>query len=340
MNKRQNKKSSLFLAALLVMALFLAACGTATGTASAAETKPATVGETAELVEEVAQSVEIQETTVDDDPIGSEPAPIVQEAPVSGGNEQNGPGQGIHITPQGDLGDDEIAALLYMREEEKLARDVYLAMYDVWGVPIFANIAGSEQAHMDAVANLIQAYGLQDPAAGKAAGQFENEDLQALYNQLLTQGQQSLEAALLVGGAIEEIDILDLQERLAQTNNEAIIQVYQNLLAGSVNHLGAFSMNLERQTGNAYQLQYMSQGAYEALLGEASGRGTGAGGSNGGGQGNNDGAGSSGQGNGGNGRGQGNSSSDGGQGQGNSGNGQGKGNGRQGQGNGGGQNTQ
>ena len=40
------------------------------------------------------------------------------------------------------LTDDEAAALAYLREEEKLARDVYLTLADTWQLPIFANIAG------------------------------------------------------------------------------------------------------------------------------------------------------------------------------------------------------
>ena len=40
--------------------------------------------------------------------------------------------------------------ILYMREEEKLARDVYLTLYELWGAEIFANISESEQQHMDA----------------------------------------------------------------------------------------------------------------------------------------------------------------------------------------------
>ena len=36
----------------------------------------------------------------------------------------------------------EVEALQYMREEEKLARDVYLALYEEWQLPIFQTIAG------------------------------------------------------------------------------------------------------------------------------------------------------------------------------------------------------
>lgn len=113
-----------------------------------------------------------------------------------------------------------------MREEEKLAHDVYAALYEIWGLPVFQNIAVSEQAHTDSVLGLLQAYGLADPAAGNGPGQFSDPTLQNLYDQLMAQGSQSLLDALRVGATIEEVDILDLQARLAQTTNAAITQVY------------------------------------------------------------------------------------------------------------------
>ena len=129
-----------------------------------------------------------------------------------------------------------------MVEEEKLARDVYSYLYQQWNLAIFNNITGSEQKHMDSIKDLFVRYDLEDPSNAQA-GVFENADLQALYNQLITQGSQSLQEALLVGGLIEEIDILDLQERLAQTDQEDIQLVFESLLNGSSNHLNAFSSN-------------------------------------------------------------------------------------------------
>ncbi len=169
-------------------------------------------------------------------------------------------------SPNALLSDAEAEGLLYMREEEKLARDVYLTLYDEWGQTIFQNIAASEQQHMDMVLTLLNTYGLEDPAAGKDVGEFTNPELQALYDQLVAQGRQSLADALKVGAAIEEIDILDLRERLAQTDKADIQTVYQNLMSGSENHLRAFTGTLERQTGEVYQPQYLSPEDYEAIL--------------------------------------------------------------------------
>jgi hypothetical protein len=167
-----------------------------------------------------------------------------------------------------DLSSEEIAGLLLMREEEKLAHDVYIALYEKWDLKIFLNIANSEQSHTDAVKGLLDAYGLEDPAA-EMPGEFANAELQALYDELTTQGSQSLSDALKVGAAIEEIDILDLEKLLAQTENADIQVVYENLLKGSQNHLRAFSSTLSQQTGETYEPQYLSTDVYQSIIGSA-----------------------------------------------------------------------
>ena len=52
---------------------------------------------------------------------------------------------------EGELTDQEKEDLLFIREDEKLARDIYNIMFAKWGTPIFDRIAISEQRHMDAV---------------------------------------------------------------------------------------------------------------------------------------------------------------------------------------------
>jgi len=169
------------------------------------------------------------------------------------------------------LSTDEIAGLQFMREEEKLARDVYLTLYQKWGLTIFNNIANSEAAHMAAVKTLLDRYGIADPAAGKAVGVFTDASLQALYNQLIAQGSQALAAALKVGAAIEEIDIRDLKARLASTTRADIKSVYSNLLNGSYNHLRAFVSTLKTQTGGVYQPQYLDAATYQSIISGSTG---------------------------------------------------------------------
>jgi len=181
----------------------------------------------------------------------------------------NGAGEGNNLPPAtpGDLSAEESAALLYMREEEKLAHDVYVTFYEQWDFRVFSNISRSEQTHTDSVKALLDRYELDDPASSEI-GVFTDPDLQALYTNLVARGSQSLAEAIQVGAAIEEIDILDLQERLAQTDNADIQQVFNNLLNGSYNHLRAFVSTLKTQTGETYQPQYLSAEAYQAILGD------------------------------------------------------------------------
>ncbi len=189
----------------------------------------------------------------------------------SGGNSRGGfgvsanPVPGLTLLPAGELSAAEEEALVFMREEEKLAHDVYLFLYDQWGLPLFQNITASEQTHSDAVAALLDRYGIADPASA-SDGVFANAELQSLYDQLTAQGSQSLADALKVGAAIEEIDILDLQEDLATIDHPDIRQVFQNLLNGSYNHLRAFTSTLLRQSGETYQPQYLGLDAYQTIV--------------------------------------------------------------------------
>lgn len=198
--------------------------------------------------------------------------------------------------PVSDLSTEESAALLFMREEEKLARDVYNTLYTTWGIRTFPNIAASEQQHMDQIKLLLDRYALTDPAL--APGQFTNPDLQALYNQLVAQGSLSIGDALKVGAAIEEIDILDLQTRFAQTDNADIQLAYNNLMNGSFSHLKAFTSALTQQTGETYQPQYLPADQYQVIITSTSGNGNSNGNGNQGSNGQGNGAqGSNGQGN-------------------------------------------
>lgn len=283
--------SKLFLVALLLLAFPLAACDSFSDAAAAApptllrSDKAATAGTATKSVDTMAIA-----------PAGSELEPVVAEESMDEAANET------YLAPAGDLSVDEIADLLFMREEEKLARDVYLTLYDQWQMPVFHNIAAIEAAHMEALLVLINKYGLVDSAAGKDLGVFTDPSLQTLYDQLIADGSESLSGALLVGATIEEIDIRDLQGSLAQTANADIVPVYQNLLAGSENHLRAFVSSLERQTGEVYQPQYLSQEAYATIAGGSAGNGNGNGGQGGNG-GNGQGRGGNGGGQGGNGRG-------------------------------------
>jgi hypothetical protein len=169
--------------------------------------------------------------------------------------------------PLEEISAGERAGLLLMREEEKLARDVYLALHERWNLPIFANIAKSEQQHMDAVATLLKRYGIPDPVSGEQTqhGVYADPQLQQLYDDLVARGGQSLTAALDVGATIEDLDIKDLYELLEQTDNRDIELVYQNLAKGSRNHLRSFTGQLSRQ-GASYEAKYLSQAQIDQII--------------------------------------------------------------------------
>jgi hypothetical protein len=163
------------------------------------------------------------------------------------------------------LSEQEIEGLIFMREEEKLARDVYAYLFDIWGHNTFGNIQDSEQKHMDSIKVLLDQFSLEDPVGDNDYGEFENQNLLDLYNDLIESGEASLVDALMVGAAIEEIDIIDIQEYIDLTDDPDIIRVYENLIKGSENHLNAFVNALSKQ-GIEYEPQYLSQEEYDRIV--------------------------------------------------------------------------
>jgi len=179
---------------------------------------------------------------------------------------------GTFIVADAELTDAEAEGLISMREEEKLACDVYLALYEVWDMPIFNNIAAAETKHTASVLGLIDAYGLVDPVTDDTPGVITDPAFAALYTDLVAQGSESLVDALLVGALIEDLDIFDLQEWLELTDNPDIERVYENLLAGSENHMRAFFGQLDSQ-GASYTAIYLDQSEIDEILASGNGRG-------------------------------------------------------------------
>ncbi len=172
----------------------------------------------------------------------------------------------LDALPLGELTLEETDGLLLMREEEKLARDVYLALYDIHGLNIFNNISSSEQTHTEAVLTLLERYSLADPVGENTIGVFENVDLQQLHDALVAQGTNSLLEALYVGAEIEELDIADIENlKLQVVDNDDIILVYDNLLKGSRNHLRSFHRQVE-SNGGSYTPSHIAQEQYDEIV--------------------------------------------------------------------------
>lgn len=174
----------------------------------------------------------------------------------------------ITSLPQESLNSAELTSLSFMREEEKLARDVYIALYNKWGVNIFTNISSSEQTHMESVLLLINKYSLTDPVGSNAVGEFSNSILQNLYSQLVAQGNTSVLEAYKVGATIEDLDIFDLKNALISIDNQDIRLVYDMLTKGSRNHMRSFYKNI-LNVGGTYTPQYITQAEFDAITNSA-----------------------------------------------------------------------
>ncbi len=174
--------------------------------------------------------------------------------------------------PTEELTSDEINGLIIMREEEKLAHDVYITLYDKWKLNIFQNISESESTHTESVKYLIERYNLEDPVKDLSIGVFTKIEFSDLYKSLVAKGSNSLLDALQVGATIEDLDIKDLKDHYLKTDNQDIKVVYGNLERGSRNHLRAFSRQIEKNGGN-YKAQYLTQEEIDLILSSAQEKG-------------------------------------------------------------------
>ncbi len=180
----------------------------------------------------------------------------------------------IDSIEKSELSEGEILGLLQMREEEKLAHDVYTTLYDKWGLRIFSNIAKSEQTHTDTIAYLLDRYEIEDPVKSNKIGIFTDTNVTELYDSLVEQGLKSVEDALFVGATIEDLDIMDLNKLSLRTDNEDILIAYENLTRGSRNHLRAFAKQLAKY-GKEYVAQYLTQSEIDEILSDSQERGAG-----------------------------------------------------------------
>jgi hypothetical protein len=174
----------------------------------------------------------------------------------------------INALPKESLSPEELASLSFLREEEKLARDVYITLYNKWGVKIFNNISQSESTHMSAILMLLNKYNLPDPVGTNEIGKFVNPQLKALYDQLVLEGNKSTLNALLVGATIEDLDIYDIKQALVYIDNQDMRYVYEMLAKGSRNHMRSFYKNIIN-AGGTYSPQYISNEDFNDIINSA-----------------------------------------------------------------------
>jgi hypothetical protein len=180
------------------------------------------------------------------------------------------------------ISETEKSGILLMREEEKMARDVYQTLNEKWDQMPFVHISESEISHMARMKSLIDKYQLKDPVEknGDKRGVFENPQLSKLYNELTISGKTSLEAAFRAGAKVEEVDIRDLKEAMANSSNDEIKSTYTDLIRASENHLRAFVRNLKR-LDVTYTPVVMNPSEFDAIINSQHGMGMGKGKSNG-----------------------------------------------------------
>lgn len=171
----------------------------------------------------------------------------------------------VDSIPVIELKEEEKTDLAYMIEEEKMARDIYVLLYDKWKTRSFSNISQSEQIHMDAIKMLLDRHKLENPISDQK-GVFKNPKIQELYNTLSKEGLDSLEKALNVGAKIEEVDIKDLSDRLAKASSQDIQVVFDALMSASENHLRAFTNNLSMFFDKTYVPSYLSAEEYKKIV--------------------------------------------------------------------------
>jgi hypothetical protein len=156
---------------------------------------------------------------------------------------------GKPVTSTVTLTDEQLDTLVYIYQEEKVARDVYITLGDIYSnQTVFANIQESEQEHIDKAEILCDRYGADTSGiVEENVGEFVLPVLQELYDTLVASGSQSELGALMVGEYIELTDIDDLEEA-AEGMPSDVVSTYENLKEGSLNHLAAF-----RDAIDAYQ---------------------------------------------------------------------------------------
>ncbi|MBP94089.1 MAG: hypothetical protein CMC55_08240 [Flavobacteriaceae bacterium] len=161
------------------------------------------------------------------------------------------------------LSEADIEALLFMLEEEKLARDTYTYLNDLWSINQFANIKNSEQSHMNAIENQLIKNNIYYTILPD--GEFANQELQDLYNQFFIDGAISPANAFQIGATIEDLDIVDLQDYINATSNTTLLTIFGKLQCGSRNHLRSFVSGIEN-IGATYTPQFLSQDAYNVII--------------------------------------------------------------------------
>ncbi|MET0091003.1 MAG: DUF2202 domain-containing protein [Candidatus Thiodiazotropha sp.] len=216
---------------------------------------------------------------------------LAQEAAAGQGAPQR---QRQEVNNRSQVGDaldfNEETHLVFMREEEKLARDVYTTLGMMYpDSSVFGRIDDSEQRHTEAVREMLENYGIEDPSTNDNNGVFTGEDygtyFEEKYTELVSQAASGELSALYVGALIEELDMLDIHRcpevilsqdngidseelcGLDYTDKQDIQRLYESLLEGSANHLRGYVSAIEAIIGEGANVpQLLDAASYEAIV--------------------------------------------------------------------------
>jgi hypothetical protein len=145
-----------------------------------------------------------------------------------------------------------------MREEEKLARDIYTVLGETTPSAVFKNIPRSEQTHMDAFDQLLDRYEIPDPVVDESAiGTFTDPFFTNLFNELKEKGQKSDKDAFEVGAMVEDLNMANLIKYGEATDKPDLQLAYSTLLKQSKNHMSAFVRQLDR-LGYEFEPEYIT----------------------------------------------------------------------------------
>ena len=184
----------------------------------------------------------------------------VEEISITGDNINTENMQNIiNNLPKENLSQENKDILSHMWNEEKLAHDLYLKLYDLYPVETLNTIATrSEARHEESIQNLIEKYDLNitsqdfngsyntDELAKYDIGEFISPSIQTLYNNLYDLGSKSEIDALKVGCMVEVTDVNDLDEYINENNITTDMSiVFDHLRNGSYHHYWAFDAVLK-----------------------------------------------------------------------------------------------
>lgn len=190
----------------------------------------------------------------------------------------------------GKLDFNEQTHLVFICEEEKLARDVY-HLFDrrFPDLGVFAELEAGKESSRCAVEKLLRQYRVSIPRVNENVGVFS----WGIYGRYFTekflvvsnQGSMNPLSALYAGAFLEELNILDIEQcpkvivdidngikdaascGMQYTDNPAIRAAYDELLAESRRHLRILVNNIEQRTGpGSYRAQLLKPDELASVL--------------------------------------------------------------------------